>query len=155
MLTIWCCATSCCCRCSCWGTGELIRHPSQSQMGGCVVKIPLVRSNFILLPQCLIDLFQSLAVSRPDIYWNSFGVIQASWNQIQGPLEPWQSLDKYISALFVPHSISNTTSSSRTWNEGKCYFEILWGFLSKNSCCNKKQFKYHVIKILVVFDHFF
>ena len=102
--------------CSCWEMGELILHPSQSQIGGWVVKIPLVSKSFILLPQCLIERFQSLAVSLPETYWNSLGVIHASWNQIQGPFEPWHNLERYIRALFVPHSISKITSSSRTWN---------------------------------------
>ena len=103
------------CGCCWWGKGELIRQPSQSQMGGCVVKIPLVSNNFMLFPQCRIDLFQSLAVSRPETYWNSLGVIQASWNQMQGPLDPWHKRDKYIKAVLLPHSISKTTSSSLTW----------------------------------------
>ena len=92
-------------------------------------KIPLVNKSFILFPQWRIDRFQSLAVSLPEMYWNSLGVIQASWNQMQGPLEPWQSLDKYIKAVFVPHSISSTTSSSRTCNE-ICLAYAFW-----NQCC--------------------
>ena len=59
-------------------TGEDILQPSQSQMGGCVVRIPFVSSSFMLFPWCRIDRFQSLAVSRPDMYWNSFGVIHVS-----------------------------------------------------------------------------
>ena len=47
-------------------------------MGGCVVRIPFVSSSFMLLPWCRIDRFQSLAVSRPEMYWNSFGVIHVS-----------------------------------------------------------------------------
>ncbi len=43
-------------------------------------------------PQCRMDRFQSLAVSRPEMYWNSFGVSHESWNQMQGPLLPWHSL---------------------------------------------------------------
>ena len=35
---------------------------------------PLLISIFRDLPRCLILLFQSLAVSRPLMYWNSFGV---------------------------------------------------------------------------------
>ena len=115
-------ACECCCTC---GIGDEILHPSQSQIGGWVVKIPLVNKSFILFPQCRIDLFQSLAVSRPEMYWNSLGVIQASWNQMQGPLEPWQSLDRYIKAVLVPHSISSTTSSSRTCNE-ICLADAFW-----------------------------
>jgi hypothetical protein len=73
-------------------TGDEIRQPSQSQIGGWVVRMPLVSRSFMLLPQCRIDLFQSLAVSLPEMYWNSLGVNQAPWNKMQGPLEPWQSL---------------------------------------------------------------
>ena len=40
-------------------TGEDIRQPSQSQMGGCVERIPLVSSSFMDFPACRIDLFQS------------------------------------------------------------------------------------------------
>ena len=40
-------------------TGEDILHPSQSQIGGWVERIPLVSSNFIDFPACRIDLFQS------------------------------------------------------------------------------------------------
>jgi hypothetical protein len=46
------------------------------------------------LPQCRIDRFQSLAVSLPEMYWNSLGVSQAPWNQMQGPLDPWHNLDE-------------------------------------------------------------
>ena len=30
------------------------------------------------------------------MYWNSFGVSQAPWNQTHGPLLPWQSRDRYL-----------------------------------------------------------
>ena len=46
-------------------TGEDMRQPSQSQMGGCVERIPLVSSSFMDFPACRIDLFQSCTI---DIY---------------------------------------------------------------------------------------
>ena len=121
--------------CSCWEMGELILHPSQSQIGGWVVKIPLVSKSFILLPQCLIERFQSLAVSLPETYWNSLGVIHASWNQIQGPFEPWHNLERYIRALFVPHSISKITSSSRTWNYRTTFAGYLMNYEVQDDHC--------------------
>ena len=36
---------------------------------------------------------------------------------MQGPLLPWQSLERYIKAVLVPHSISRTTSSSLTYRK--------------------------------------
>ena len=39
---------------------------------------------------------QTLAVSLPLMYWNSFGVIQDPLNQTHGPLLPWHSFERYL-----------------------------------------------------------
>ncbi len=57
------------------------------------------------LPQWRMDRFQSLAVSRPEMNWNSFGVSQESWNQMQGPLLPWQSLKKVSFESFARYIV--------------------------------------------------
>lgn len=77
-----------------------------------IVKMSLAISSLMLLPLWRMDLFQSLAVSRPLTNWNSFGVSHVPWKDMHGPLLPWQSLDKNKVALFGPHSTSRITSPS-------------------------------------------
>ena len=54
------------------GTPE---HPVQRQCGGSTVRTWLDIRDLRLVPWCLIDRFQSLAVPRPLACWNWFGVI--------------------------------------------------------------------------------
>ena len=77
---------------------------SHLHTAGSMNRKPLPISNFRLLSWCLMERFQSLASSRPLAAWNSFGVIQASSNNTQAPLLPWQSLSRCNTALFRPHS---------------------------------------------------
>lgn len=83
----------------------------------------------MLLPWCLIDRFQSFAISRPLTAWNWFGVNQVPWYKMQAPLEPRYKRDRYRSPLFEPHSTSNTTSLRSALRIGWTYFSRVSGFL--------------------------
>lgn len=93
-------------------TGDDTRQPGQSHIGGWTLRKPCAIRLFRDFPLCRILLFQSFAVSRPQMYCNSFGVSHSLLYKIQGPLLPWQSFETNNNAVFSPHWISSGSSCS-------------------------------------------
>ena len=93
-------------------TGDVMHWLQLQRAGGVVDRMPFAMSTFRLLPWCLMERFQSLAVSRPLTYWNSFGVSHAFSNNTHVPLLPSCSRLVYNTAWFCPQVTSRRRSSS-------------------------------------------